>query len=477
MPGPAPLGGFESRLEGAVASFREQHRVPGIVAGVVLDQDLVWSGSVGYADLETGSPMDDTRLFRIASITKTLVATAIMQLRDEGRLSLDDPLVEHVPEFAVVRDPFGQIHAVTLRGLLTHTSGLQYVAPPAAARDPHANDDGFVTRERVLERLDRTAIVIPPGTWKYSNLAYELLGEVVRRVGGPSLGGYVTAHILGPLGMGSTTFEPGGPLSDRCAIGYRVPRYEESQEPARRWPGGVDRAAGGLWSDVRDMATWVSQQFRTDSNLRRGAGQVLAGASLAEMHRATVLKDPAWSYAQGIGWASIRRGELIVTSHSGGVPGWRANVLFHAGQRFGVVVLLNSHEDAPGLGLKLAEIVWPVARDRRSSSTITGIPQPAPEHLRPYLGSYTDEDEESTVRVEWQAGELVLVNRPLLALPGTIEAHPLLASDRDDAFLAPTGECAGEEVVFGWDVTGRVTSLVLGGERFTRLGSVEPQTR
>lgn len=468
-----PLAHLEGRLEGTVASFREQRGIPGIVAGVVLDQDLTWTSSTGSADLAADRPMEASTLFRIASITKTIVATAIMQLRDEDRLSLDDPVVRFVPEFHAARNPFGSIDSVTLRGLLTHTSGLQYLAPSEPGEDPDAVIEGFVTRQQMLERLGRASVVIPPGTWKYSNLAYALLGEVIRAVSGESLEQYLRRAVFDPLGMTETTFEPEPGLASRCATGYRSRSYEDLTPPAADWHRDWARPAGGLWSTLPDMARWISQQFRTTHEHRRGEGQVLDGPSLAEMHVATVLKDGAWTYAQGLGWASLRRGELTVSSHSGGLPGWRTNVLFRPADRFGVVVMLNTHNDAPGLGLDLAEIVWAAARDTRASAEPAVRRGPVPIRLREYLGSYAARDYDSTIRIEYRSGSLATVSHDLLDAPGTSSIDLLTPTDRPDWFHAAGGFCPGEDVYFVRDETGVVIRFVVGGQAFYRLDVVE----
>ncbi|HJY32145.1 MAG TPA: serine hydrolase domain-containing protein, partial [Actinomycetota bacterium] len=176
-----PIEGVADKLEATAASFVKQKRLPGAAVGVVTGEGLVWSGGIGFADVADRRAPEPTTLYRIASITKTITGTAIMQLRDEGRLHLDDPAVDYVPELRDVTSPFGPIETLTIRRMLSHESGLQ--------GDPPGTDwtlplyEGVVARN--LERAAEIGIRIPPNTHqKYSNLAYQLLGEIVARVSG-----------------------------------------------------------------------------------------------------------------------------------------------------------------------------------------------------------------------------------------------------------------------------------------------------
>ena len=113
------------RLEAIAASFVTEHRLPGAAVGIVRDGGLAWSHGYGFADRDAGRRPDAHTLYRVASITKTFTASSILQLRDAGRLRLDDPLVLHVPEAAAITNPFGPVEDITLRRLLMHTSGMQ----------------------------------------------------------------------------------------------------------------------------------------------------------------------------------------------------------------------------------------------------------------------------------------------------------------------------------------------------------------
>ncbi|MFN0198476.1 MAG: serine hydrolase domain-containing protein, partial [Planctomycetaceae bacterium] len=168
--------GLEARINAELA----KGKIPGLAVGVVRDQELIWSRGFGKANLATGKSPDEQTLHRVASITKSFTATAIMQLRDEGKLHLDDPLAKFIPEFGKVQVKAGTLPGVTLRRLLAHHSGLVSETPL-----PTWDALDFPSRDDVLAALPQTEVVIPQDSaFKYSNLAYGLLGEVVARVSG-----------------------------------------------------------------------------------------------------------------------------------------------------------------------------------------------------------------------------------------------------------------------------------------------------
>ena len=241
-----PIEGVADKLEATAASFVKQQRLPGAAVGVVTGEGLVWFGGIGFADVADRRAPEPTTLYRIASITKTFTGTAIMQLRDDGRLHLDDPAVDHVSELRDGMSPFGPIETLTIRRMLSHESGLQ--------GDPPGTDwtvpvyEGVVARN--LERIAEIGIRIPPNTQqKYSNLAYQLLGEIIARVSGMAYVDYVRDKILQPLGMASTAFEPlPEELRSRTATGTRGGCSRMSSNgPRSRCPCGRRAACGRAW--------------------------------------------------------------------------------------------------------------------------------------------------------------------------------------------------------------------------------------
>jgi CubicO group peptidase (beta-lactamase class C family) len=244
-----PIDAVAERLLAATSTFVQESRLPGAAVGVATRDGLAWSTGCGFADFDSGRRPHADTLFRIASITKLFTAVAILQLRDHGLLRLDDPLVAHLPEAAAIVNPFGPIEDVTIRRLLTHESGLQ---------GEHPYDDPRVycwpTVTEALAALDRARVAIPPSTQhKYSNLGYDLLGEVVARSGNGSWQDTVRERILDPLGMASTSCDPAGDLRAGRAVGYNARAYDDRVPPAPET--GPDRipGAGMLWSRRRPV--------------------------------------------------------------------------------------------------------------------------------------------------------------------------------------------------------------------------------
>ena len=219
MPAPADLVAAGSpQFEAALASHLTGSRLAGGVAGVVYGDELAWSAGAGFADQAARKASDPAMLYAIASITKTFTGTAIMQLRDAGRLDLDDPAVAWLPELRQAASPFGPIETVTLRRMLSHESGLPAEPPgtdwaiPAYQGDP----------EQTLSRAGEIAVTLAPNAeHKYSDLAYQLLGAIITRASGIPYPRYMQEAILQPLGMAATGFAPlSAGMAARCAPGY-----------------------------------------------------------------------------------------------------------------------------------------------------------------------------------------------------------------------------------------------------------------
>jgi len=456
-----PIGDVASKLEAKAASFVKEHRLAGAAVGIVHGDSLAWFGGVGFADIATRRVPDVTTLYRFASITKTFTGTAILQLRDEGLLHLDDPAVSYLPELASGASPFGAIETVTIRRMLSHESGLQGDPPGTDWLVPEY--EGLA--ERNLARAGEVATTIPPNTQqKYSNLAYQLLGEIVARRSGVPYPEYVRTRILEPLGMNGSGFEPlPEALRDRCATGYAA-RFLSDELDLASIPPTV-WAEGGLWSSVDDLTRWLSFQFREDGGARDGA-QILAGDTLKEMHKPRYLGDDAWTEAFGISWYATRKGEVIWVQHAGGLHGFITNVCFDPKEKVGAIVLLNGIGDASALSMELATI----ARDAVREAAPAIEPATAmPTTYRDLLGLYVDEEQAMIARVEWRDGALQIVD------PDQASWRPtLLPTEDPDVFaIAPGVRESGERVTFRRGADGRVTSMFLAVATMVRFGPVE----
>ncbi len=377
------------RLEATTASFVTEHRLPGAAVGIVRDGRLVWSHGYGFADREHGRRPDARTLYRVASISKTFTASSILQLRDAGRLRLDDPLTLHVPEAAAITNPFGPVEDVTLRRLLLHTSGLQGEHPiDDIASEP------FGSIAEVVRDFGRIAVVIPPDTQtKYCNIGYQMLGAVIERVAGVPFTDYVAEHLLQPLGLGRTAFEPD--LAD-CAVGYYGRSHSDDLPPATVLRSGLFEADGGLWSCVEDLARWCAFW------LGDGDTEVLARATRDEMLRPWIVSDDDWSEAQGLCLYWNRHGDNRYVGHAGGLHGFITKFAVSPKDGVGAIALLNGMGPAETLCFDLLDQA--VAAERARPLPQPAAPAPLPDAYAPLLGRYWWEEFADILRSTGAAG-------------------------------------------------------------------------
>jgi D-alanyl-D-alanine carboxypeptidase len=449
---PSPASEPAAKYEATAAAFVKEHRLPGAAVGVVHEGELVWAGGAGFADRAARRPSDPKTLYRIASITKTFTATAVMQLRDAGALSLDDPALAYLPELEAVQSPLGPVEGLTIRRLLSHESGLQSEPPGTNWSDVLYEHDPA----RTLARAAEIATRVPVHTqWKYSNLAYQLLGEIVSRVAGTPYPRYIRAKVLRPLGMTATSLDPlPARLRQRRAVGYE-PRFLSDELEVAPRDASVFGAEGGLWSCVEDLGRWLSCQLADEPG-------VVDRKTLDEMHKPRYLVDDAWTQAWCIGWYARRRQDVVWIMHSGGYYGFITNACFEPEEKVGAVALVNGIGNATELAMDLGTI----ARDAvRESAPAIEVPEPLPEAWRGFVGLYTAPHFATVVRVEWLDGKLTVLDAE------TPTWKPTLAPTEDpDVFSIEAGfRESGELARFERAADGRVVSLFLAVSRLQRL--------
>src|SRR5262245_46815482 len=216
-------------LEAWVEAQRAQRELPGLSMAIVHDQTLLWAHGFGWADVDRKEPATAATLYRIGSITKLFTATAILILRDAGRLALDDPIARYLPWFEMKAPPNAGI--ITIRHLLTHTSGL-----PREAAFPYFTDSHFPTIDEIRARLPAQERPLPvEHRWKYSNLGATLAGEIVATVSGQAYADFVRQRILLPLDMADTLITTPEPDHAGLATGYtrRLPGRPPGRAPAK----------------------------------------------------------------------------------------------------------------------------------------------------------------------------------------------------------------------------------------------------
>lgn len=442
---------FSAWMEGQIA----YRGLPGVVVGVVADQDLVWAQGFGFADLQNRVPMSSDTKFRMASHSKLFTATAIMQLREQGKLRLDDPVSQHLPWFRV--KPAGDDDGpITIEQLLTHSSGL-----PREAGD-HWSSLQF-PREAEIQALvaDREAAFAPQTRWKYSNLAYTIAGLIVEAVSGEKWADYVQRNIFQPLGMDDSsvdTEEPG------LAVGYgrRMPDGSRAVMPFTDARGMA--AATGITSTAEDMGKFVSAQFRKGP---MGGRQILSTGSLREMHRVRSVEN-TWTSGNGIGFAVSRDDKKTYVGHGGGYPGYTTQTLIQLDDRVGVIVLTNTNDSDPGgIARQLMSTVGEAVAKASAAK-----PQPVawdPSWSR-FAGLYRGRGGDSHVVLLNERLVLITPNAPNLDNPITLQ--PI--GDGRFRFVAPTGGGVVGEVVRFVEENGRVVRMITGDSYLDRVQDQGP---
>ncbi|WP_020599717.1 serine hydrolase domain-containing protein [Spirosoma panaciterrae] len=306
----------------------EKRHFPGVAFGIVLDGKLVYAGGIGYTDVAKKTPATPKSLFRIASMTKSLTGMAILKLRDEGKLRLDDPAELYIPELKSHKYLTADAPKITVRNLLTHSAGFP--------EDNPWGDRQLADSDADLLKLIKDGISnanVPSFAYEYSNLGFAMLGHIITVVSGKPYQQYITDTILKPLGMNDTQWEYTRVPADKLALGYRWQGDTWLEEPLLH--DGSYGAMGGLITSIDDFSKYVAlheaawppkndadtgpikrssiremQQPWTFSGLftqaRNGAGQVCPTAS---------------GYGYGLGWSKNCTGQVGV-GHSGGLPGF-----------------------------------------------------------------------------------------------------------------------------------------------------------
>jgi CubicO group peptidase (beta-lactamase class C family) len=260
-----------SQIPQRMKSFIDRQTVAGAVTLVARGNDIVEFDAAGMADVEAGHPMQKDTIFQIMSMTKPFTAVGIMMLAEQGKLALRDSVEQYLPEFhglrvATTANPDAARlsipnHAITIRDLLTHTSGMQdYPGPPAIRDYPQTMS---VPLDEVVRQLAKQPLLFQPGTqWSYSSPGIEILGRIIEVCSGEKYEDYITEHLLRPLGMKDSFFYPPADKIGRIAMVYAgkdgklvpAPASILGGDPAKHRQGSVFPAPGwGLYSTAEDL--------------------------------------------------------------------------------------------------------------------------------------------------------------------------------------------------------------------------------
>lgn len=421
----------------------DYYGLPGAAVGIVYNQELVYSNGFGYSNLENKVRISENTLFRIASISKLFTGTAIMQLRDAGKLHLDDPIKKYIDWFEL-KKPESHWEDVTIRQLLTHTSGI-----PREAAFPYWTDRQFPTMQQIQETLpDQTMIFEPETKWKYSNLGISLLGKIIENVSGVTYDEYIHKNIFAPLEMNAsrTQIDQDNP---NLATGYLYPVENGKKVEALFTDSKGITAAANLSTSISDIAKFISLQFSSDS-------KVLKQSTLREMHRPHWMR-PGWKNGWGLAFSTFYSGSKLYVGHAGWISGYRSQVLFNVDDKVGVVVFLNTEEFNP---YKIADRIYKMVADPLKEAF---GPEEEKYHFDPLWEKYTGKYVDPTF---WYTDVIILNEKLYLynyGYPPTdnpTDNLTLLYSEGKNTFRNKNGD--GELIVFELDDKENVVKIKTG---------------
>jgi CubicO group peptidase (beta-lactamase class C family) len=373
---PKTLEQIAPEIDALFARFQADAHVPGMVYGVVKDGKLAYVKGVGVQNLDDNSAVTADSRFRIASMTKAFTALAILKLRDDGKLRLDDLAEAHVPEMRGWTYPTKDSPRIRIRDLLHHVGGL-------------VTDDPWGDRQQILPQADFTRMIaagvpfsrVPQSSHEYSNYGYALLGRIVANAAGMAYTDYIRQTILTPLGMTSSGFDVTKTPKPLYARGYRWENDAWSPEP--EMVDGAFNAMGGLQVSANDYAKWIAFLLsawpaRDDPDTGpvqratvREMAQGLNFVSVANRIGSTGATACKQAAAYAMGWRVAQDCDLGLTlAHGGGYPGYGSHVMLMPDHGVGVFALSNRTYAGPSAP------AWDsaVAMDRAGLLTARTVP-------------------------------------------------------------------------------------------------------
>lgn len=389
-PANIPRGDYassEAYVKKLIQYEMKKNSVTGLSIALVDDQRIVWSEGFGYADQEQKIPATAETLYRVGSISKLFTDTAAMQLVEQGRLDIDQPLQKYLPGFTI-KTHFPDTAEITPRMLMTHHSGL-----PRDRMKGFMNPHPVPFTGLVDDIRDEYTRNPPNQLFSYSNLGIALLGHAIQNQSGKPFADYMRQSVLAPLGMSNASFNTGLSSSALMAKGYRG--RDAAVEPPLR-----DIPAGGLNASVTDLSRFMSMVFAGGTS---GSNKILKSETINEMLRPQNSGVPLdFNFRIGLGWilssigGSTIQNAGTVAHHSGATHLFRSQMYILPEHKLGVVVLSNS-STAMGVVDHVAKETLNLALEAK-----TGILQPKPgikvklveeplpeEALRDYVGGYT----------------------------------------------------------------------------------------
>lgn len=343
---------LSTRIEAHLNQQVESQSIPGLAAVVVRDGQVVYLGAHGVTSLDSRELLTPEHVFPMASLSKTFVAAAISQLVDAGKLDLNAPVVNYLPYFQLADSRAGEIRLVQL---LNHTSGMPN-ATEYGYDDPQFNKGAL---EDWVRQMDQLSLVSDPGQqFGYSDLAYEVLGDVIAKVSGVTFEQYMQANFFEPLGMKDSSFFYPDIKEELRTFGHiNTPAEVSSIYPYNR----RHAPSSALHSSVKDMANWVKAHLEThpvitDTNDEQNSGRIFDAEAL------NLIWEPTFDIADGVqiglSWFIVDINGHRAVMHNGGDPAFRSQIMLFPDQNLGFVFSSNWQDlDVRAISSGLAAIL------------------------------------------------------------------------------------------------------------------------
>jgi CubicO group peptidase (beta-lactamase class C family) len=323
---------FDAWIESKI----EYEHWPGVIIGLVYDQSLIWTKAYGFADLDKKNLLNEKTLFPIGSNTKMFTAIAIMKLRDEGKLDLDDPVAKYLPWIKKIKQNNSDINKITIRHLLTHTSGL-----PTEANLNYEIELNFPELAEIVKEVEKLEICFPTDIrWKYSNFGIAIAGEIISSVSGLTYIDYITKNILEPLNMIGSSFNLDSKPGYEFASGYKRLMPDGRRPRSDRYDYKIQTSAGGLNSNIIDLSKFAAWMFRIRETNQK---EIISGSTLREMQHVYWIDD-SWEYGLGMGFFIYHKQPNDMIGHGGHVAGYHTDFTIIPKDKIAIISLANADD-------------------------------------------------------------------------------------------------------------------------------------
>lgn len=380
-----------------------KNHLPGLAFGIVVDGKLVHTGNYGYTDIDKKIGVSSSSVFRIASMSKSFTAMAILKLRDEGKLNLDDPAYLYIPALKKFKYATADSPPITIRHLLTHGAGFPEDNPwgDRQLADTDKELIGFLENEVSFSN--------PPGvTFEYSNLGFALLGKIVTVVSGKRYQQYIKEKIWQPLGMKTAEWEYANVAPDKLAHGYRWLNEKWNEETLLHdTPDGSWGAMGSMMCSIEEFANYMALHLSAWPPSNTDDKGPLKRSSVREMHhpwrftgfnlnyRYTDGRScaVASAYCYGLGWLRDCDGRVYI-AHSGGLPGFGSQWRIMPDYGIGVVAFANrTYAGVGGVNMQVLDTLIKMAGLKPRELPASRILEQRKEELVKLLPEWNDAEQ------------------------------------------------------------------------------------